>query len=546
MEVFDMKKSLSHTISFLIVFSIIFSLCSCIVKETADKSVMDDTANPETAPLQKQPTEFTMFYQESGAKLPDGFKHNDNWFINFIKEKANVEITELTVPAYFDTATNFNLMMASGNIPDLVERADAKAMKQYGYEGAFLPTEEIIRGSQVISKFYDDVQVKAMRSQDDVAYIIQIPPIIDDFDCCMFCRWDLLQKLGYTTPPSTLDEWVEAARKLKEYDPSSLLFTSSSSLSHAKLVFIPFNLTISGMGWKYYPERGRVCHVWEGDNIVRAVQFGKMLYEEGLWDKEFPTNSTVDMNEKLKQNNVLVHFNNLLSVYSMTQSYFESGNYEAKLLPVETPIEKDVGVNVWNHVPAVLGPYAFGINKTVKGEKLEGIIRFLEVLYSEDVKNFAIYGREGIEYEIVNNEKIPIYPAASTTHGPYGWISVNNKDLIDYYLPRYIGAITVLNETEKKEYVNSMRNATNEIRKKIYGNVGYNPLTLANELEDNLKNLVAQIGEEQYNALLKTILGEMDISEFVKFKEHFLEKYQNITDAYNEVTEEAKIKYGLK
>jgi ABC-type glycerol-3-phosphate transport system substrate-binding protein len=181
------------------------------------------TTAASTAPAAEAPAEFTMFYQEAGQNFPDGFKHDDNWFVNHICEMANVKITELIVPAYADTATKFNLMMSSGNIPDLVERLSVAEMKQHGMEGAFMPTEDIIRGSAVMSKIYDDVQIRYMQSSDGVPYVIINPPMVQDFDS-IWVRQDLLEEVGYTEIPDTLDGLTEAARALKEKYPDSLPF----------------------------------------------------------------------------------------------------------------------------------------------------------------------------------------------------------------------------------------------------------------------------------------------------------------------------------
>jgi putative aldouronate transport system substrate-binding protein len=452
-----MKKAKSTILLALILVTVLL-MSSCVTGGvTVDTDSTTNTAATETktptptTTKKEEPVKFSIFYQEAGQTFPDGFKHEDNWFINYICEKANVELTEVIVPAYADTQTKFNLMMSSGEIPDLVERADPATMKQYGAEGAFLPVLDIIKNSPVLSSFYTDVQLQAMQSSDGKNYVIITPPMVDDYSG-IFVRWDLLQKLGYTKLPESLDEWVEALRKLKQLDPTSIPLVARQNLSRAQFVFRPYNVGSTGSGWQYYPERDKVCNVWEGDNIVRAVEFGKMLYDEGLWDQEFATTNSGDYTQKILRNNVLYHCTNFGSLSGWIQRFINDDQTDVRLVATKMPIAENVGIDQWYNVPFPNGSYAFGINKNSKA--VDGIVRFLEVLYGDEVKDIATYGREGIEYKVVNNEKVPIFPAAidNSYLGLYGWVSANNSESLNFGNKLNIDAGTKLSDTEKVDY----------------------------------------------------------------------------------------------
>lgn len=540
------KTKLVSIISLVLACMMILS--SCVAKSGSDEIKTDkptsEAKTTEAAEKKEPPVKFTMFYQEAGQNFPDGFKHNDNWFFNYMCEEANVEITELNVPAYADTATKFNLMMSSGEIPDLVERADPTTMKQYGMEGAFMPTLDIIKNSQVISSYYDDVQLEAMQSKDGVAYVIQIPPINDSYNT-MWVRWDLLQKLGYTEVPETLDEWVDACRKLKEYDPNSIPLASRVDLGYAWITFVPFNVGASGTGWAYYPERGKVCNVWEGDNIINAVKFGKMLYDEGLWDKEFITTTSAEYGQKKLRNNVLIHYNDIGSLVIWLERFINDDQPDVRLIPVNMPMAEGAGVDRWYKTPSVLGSYTFGINAKTKA--LDGIVRFLEVLYSNEVKDMMDYGREGIEYKIDNNKRVPIFPAAteSAWRSIYGWVFIDNIDWMNYGLEMLINSSPGMTDTEKADYIKLQLDADKKVRDRIYGHVGYNPMSLALPIEDNLLNLSSQASELQKSLIAKTIIGEMSMETFILEKEKLVKEFQDVTDAYNKNANEAKAKYKL-
>ncbi len=61
----------------------------------------------------------TMFMGNSGLAQPTGVDPSNNWAINVIEDYANVDL-ELEIPAYNDFPTKLNLLLASGNLPDIV------------------------------------------------------------------------------------------------------------------------------------------------------------------------------------------------------------------------------------------------------------------------------------------------------------------------------------------------------------------------------------------------------------------------------------------
>ncbi|HOJ11843.1 MAG TPA: extracellular solute-binding protein [Clostridiales bacterium] len=544
MNRYDLKRKLLVLLIITLVSAICLSACSNTTStgkqngKTAEQNGSKEDGNVKTEP----PAKISMFYQEAGQAFPDDFKHEDNWFINFLCEKANVEITELIVPTLTDAETKFSLLMSSGRIPDLIERFSITELKDYGTKGAFLPSLDIIKSSPNISRFFDDSQLRAMQSENGIAYIIPVLPANDDFSV-MQARWDLLEKVGYKEPPDTLDEWVEACRKLKKYDPNSIPICSVG-LNYAQFIFNPFNVG-AGHGWNYFPERGKVSNVWEGDNIIKAVTFGKQLYEEGIWDKEFVTNSGTEYGQKKINNNVLVQYNNYGGYTVWLNRYIIEGKTDYRLIPTRQPMAEGVGIDQWYFAPTMLGPYAFAVSANTK-EK-EAVTRLLNVLYSDDVNMLSTYGREGIEYKVENGKKTPIFPAASESSWKsiYGWAFVNNGDKLNYLIPTYIHS-SKMSDSEKLDYIELSSKATKKVKEISTGKLGYNPFAVADFIEEDLRNLATEVTEIQKSLITKAILNEISIDEFAVEKEKLVKKYQHITDAYNVVTEKSKTQYNIK
>lgn len=109
-----------------------------------------------------------------------------------------------------------------------------------------------------------------MKSDDGRIYVLDSLPIDKDFDG-LFLRVDLLEKAGYEGIPQTLDEFVEAMRAVKEWDPNAIVYTCRGVNYQHWFLTQPFNTAVSG--WSWYPERNAYCNTWEGDNIVKSVVF---------------------------------------------------------------------------------------------------------------------------------------------------------------------------------------------------------------------------------------------------------------------------------
>lgn len=546
MKIFTKKK-----IVLVVLLSILMLLFnSCVgVRDAEHKAAetLSDGSGEKISPkeqIEKPPTKITMFYQEAGQSFPKDFSHKDNWLMKALCEMANVEITELTVPAYSETETKFNLMMSSGNIPNLVERASVTQMKQYGMEGAFIPTYDIVRNSKTLSPKYDDVMLNAMKSSDDIAYIIQSLPINGDFTTT-YIRYDYLQDVGLQEIPSTLDSILEAMRLVQKLYPDKIML-SGAELTYTNHLFYSYDAIHSGV--QYRQNEGIVKNAFDGENIIKAVHYLKNLYSEGLLDQEFMTNSSTDYKEKRLRSGLFLTQANRGGMTIIMQQFLNDGQLEARLIPIPIPIANDVDANTHKTHPTVLGGYAFGISKKSTSEEIEGSVRFLEVLFSEEAKELFEYGREGEEYEIVDGEPMPIYPAAleNAWRSVYGLAYTTNTDNILSYGAKQSIYSSTLVEKEKASYWNLYNNATINCLELQRKDMTYNPITLAMPVSDDVINRAGEMGTLQRSLVSKAIIGEISMDEFAIQKDIVVKDYEDVVKAYNQVVEHAKDEYGLK
>ena len=535
-----MKRARRYAMAIMIMSVVVVSLWATGSGEQSETQNMTSMAGAG-------PTEVTMFFQEGGQKFPDGYDHNDNPFFQLICELANIEVTDLIVPAYADTKTKFNLLMASGDIPDLVERSDIGAMKQYGEEGAFLPVKEIIEKSPVLSQWYDPVQLATLESEDGVAYILRNQSGTLDYGC-MAIRTDLLEEIGMDVPATT-DELLAACRALKQrYPDSTPIVVRGAVWAFMGTLFLPFDIPGNGTGWMYDYETGKARNSFEGQNIVDAVEYIKLLYSEGLIDPEFITTGSGDYWSKIKleDNHTLAFDRNIFSLSYVMQLILDTGQENARLAPVPFVTADGYDYGAYQ-AQSPTGPYAFGINAKIKEETLPGVVRYLETLYSDEVLELALYGREGIEFQRENGGITPILPASTDTvyRSLYSWMRLYSMEKLLYTARTRIFSSAILSDGAKNSYYQQFLDTDAAAREFIYGKVGYNPMALAKPIADEFSNRATECKEKQKNLIAKAIFGEISIDEFMAEKEKVVAKYADITEAYNIVIAEAMDRYNI-
>ena len=110
-------------------------------------------------------------------------------------------------------------------------------------------------------------------------------------------RTDLLEKIGISKTPETLDEFADMLREIKNAD------VDGNGMQN-----VPLTLTATAEIPGLYGAFG-ITHTWNevnGKLVNRFVDprykdyllYVKSLYDEGLLDKEFPTNKNNTVQEK--------------------------------------------------------------------------------------------------------------------------------------------------------------------------------------------------------------------------------------------------------
>ncbi|NLD87627.1 MAG: hypothetical protein GX633_05150 [Clostridiales bacterium] len=501
----------------------------------------------EAAPVVDAPTKITAFMQEAGQTFPDPFSHIDDWLTKEIAAIANIEFTELIVPAYTDTETKFNLMMAGGDIPDYIHRAHRPDMRRYGEEGAFADITDIIRSSDILSPLYTDVQISVMKDSSGAIHVLDTLPINDDYSA-LFVREDLLEKAGYTGDLVTVDDYLAAMRAVKAWDPNAIVYTCRALAYQQWFLTQPFNVA-NTCGWAWYPERDAYCNNWEGDNIVKSLEFARTLYKEKLIDPEFMTNNGDDVNQKRLKENCLIWAQNRGGIVARMEMIAADGQSDARMIPHPMPIAEGVGIDAYRTSPNLYGGHCIAFNAKCDQEKFDACVRLVETLLSDEVYILTCYGREGVEFEWNSaGNPTPLFPAAkeATYKSWLGYAyTYNTAENMNFNSTIAIYANAGLSDDEKAAYADKFVTAFDKIQDEYLCSLDYSPTIFLEAAPDEINNMVAECNEYQMSMYAKCMLGEISLEDFVAQKDETVAKYQAVTDYYKEKIDEVKAKYDL-
>lgn len=331
--------------------------------------------------------------------------------MQIIQEKTGVDI-EFIHPVGGQEAEQFNVMIASGDYPDVVENDWTM------YQGGILAAvnDNVILGAdQYINK--DDMPnlfailedrpavAKALKCSDGT---INIFPHISDSDTANpyigpTIRKDWLDKLGLEVP-ETIEDWYTVLKAFKEQDPNGngqadeIPYTDDSTFTT--------NMFSAAFGVSNGPnlnDEGKMVFgpIEEGYKAFLAEM--NKWYTEGLMDREYAAQARKNVDYKMT--------NDVAGAYVGF-----SGSQMGKYIPARQGTEYKLVATRWpklsDNSPAYAG-YAgliSGLSATngaaiTSGNKnIDATVKLFDFMYGEEAQILRNYGVEGESYNVVDGE----------------------------------------------------------------------------------------------------------------------------------------------
>ena len=403
-------KTITKNLLFLFSLSLVIAGCSNKTTSEGEKEPTGETKDSPKAEDVGYPETLTYWTALDPNVAATSASLNDVGVYQGIEEITGTKVDFKHPAGEGDRVTEqFNLMVASGNLPDVIEynwltvpKGPDNAIKN----GTIIRLNELIEQyAPNFSKYLDEnPDVKKMITTDE-GNIYSFPFLRGDEHLMVFkgpiVRQDWLDKLNLEVP-STISEWETVLTAIKEQDPNG----------NGKNDEIPLLLElvdIKGLGafasawgnapW-FYQDNGEVKFGSIEPEFKEFLTTMSNWYQKGLYDADFAA-----IDSKLRD--AKVTGDQLGAFYSYTGSGI--GKYTG-LMKDSNPEFKMVGAphpSVNEGEKAALGQKdhpmpGTGVAITASAENKEEIVKWLDFAFSEEGHMLFNFGIEGKSYEMID------------------------------------------------------------------------------------------------------------------------------------------------
>lgn len=432
-----------------------------------------------------------------------------------------------------DGVEAFNLLMAGGQIPDLVVYGNmVTEAPKYGQQGAFAElTPYIEQHAPNFKKILDNnLELRKLLTTAD-GEIYHFPQLnLNEYNLVQMypqIRQDWLEKLKLEEP-KTIDDWYAVLKAFKEGDPNGNGIADeipyvAVNLQHIIRTFGPaFNTD-----WEFYVDNGKVKFAPYEPEYKELLQWLNKLYSEGLLDQNY----LVDTDFKFLTEKVTTDRAGAWAGWS--GSYMRSftdlmeGHSTFNLVGTEPPVgpngEQRFGFHAWP-----LG--TVGIAISAKSKHIEEAVKWLDFQYSEEGIMLNNFGEEGVSYEMVDG-----YPTFTDAvfNNPDGLNST--QSLLSYTIGGGSWA-TVADERYLEQYdMEAAIEAKQKVGKYINFDKAFPPITLTTEQNDKISSLLADIRTYRDEFANGFVMGNRSFDEYDRFVQQLKQmKVEEIIAVYQE------------
>ena len=323
--------------------------------------------------------------------------YNDNEFFQALEEKTGVHI-EWQMSSSADTLTNFNLMIASNQLPDMFYGSQyySEGMDAGIDDGYFLDLTDLVPEymPNYSARLAADpqAQIDTVTDSSRIASIYALYTEPQGPWLGMQIRQDWLQKCGLDMPVTYAD-WEEVLTPFKDQmgatAPLSVTFNGTDTMTGGMAA------GYGVIGTWQLGEDGKVMYGPYSENWKQYVTMMHDWFEKGLIDPDFMTQSAfmVDMTSVITGKTGA-----WISMYTMPSLYEASSeDPDMYIVPITPPVQ-----NEGDELHIRYRDTYVGITTTLSAtsDNWELSLRWLDYLFSDEGSMLANYGVEGDTYTL--------------------------------------------------------------------------------------------------------------------------------------------------
>ena len=479
---------------------------TCTVAGFAGCGGKDDVQTTDSS------NKITYWVSLSGNESQTTTSRSETPFGKALAEKTGVEI-EYQHPAQGQAGEKFNIMVATGKLPDIIEYSWVKAYPG-GPDKALadgliqeLDLEKDAPNLNAYIQEHKDME-KFIKTDDGKFYGF---PFIrgDEFlltSAGPIVRQDWLDDLGLQVP-ETIDEWTTVLRAFKAEKGAKAPLTINMSQINNYGPFVGAFDTFSNL----YIRDGKVVYGPMEDNFKAFLTQMNAWYEEGLLDADFASVDGATMQSNILNGVSGATYGSCGSGIGkwMAAAPDDKFNLTGAKYPV---VNKGDKPQFGNYEFPVTGAVTAAITRDAKNKDL--CAKVLDFAYSEEGKMLYNFGIEGESYNMVDG--YPTYTEVVTKNPDGLSMAVS---LARYALSQNTGAF-VQDRRYMEQYANLPQQKAAlenwmyiDMKDHLMPNV-----SLTTEQQTELATVVENLNTYKEEMMAKFIMGVEDIEKFDEFK----------------------------
>ncbi|MEC0227535.1 extracellular solute-binding protein [Paenibacillus alba] len=351
------------------------------------------------------PLTLSYFVQMSGNPAPGVKSYNDMAAYQETEKKTGIHI-DFQHPATGQEKNQFNLLMASGNYPDVIEwgwgdypGGGVGAMNS----GVIIPLNDYMAkyAPNLTKLLADNPDIKKAISTDD-GRIFAFPFLRNDPYLRTYfglgIRQDWLDKVGLAMP-ETIDEWHTVLKAFKENDPNGNGKADEIPLLIRKDTMLNFSnvfLNAWGISGRFNLDGGKVVYGPIQPKYKEFLQTMRNWYKEGLIDRDYA--GTDDKQKDAKWTGELIGVSELavgggIGKYTNAMS---GKNPKFSLVGAPYPVMNKGDKPVLGQVEPIFNSVGAAITKNNK--HVAETVKWLDYKYGQEGSLLFNFGIEGKSY----------------------------------------------------------------------------------------------------------------------------------------------------
>ncbi len=267
---------------------------------TTSTSTTDDSNADKPNLICDEPTTLRVFAAVDNIPFDSTWAVFEQAAIN-----TNVYLNGYMSNAESDIDAAWNLMLASGDMPDFVSNSDKSTLETLAYQGGLIPLNDLIEeyAPNIKAAFENDPGFQAgCTSRDGNIYEVRKYNEIYSAEY-WWIRQDWLDNLGLNAP-TTVDEWYDVLTAFRNEDPNGngtvdevpLFDRLAATLTPDEYLYLWNSST------EFYPVDGQMVYEPMEEDFKTAVTNLAKWYKEGLVDPEIFTRGSTSRDTLLGNN----------------------------------------------------------------------------------------------------------------------------------------------------------------------------------------------------------------------------------------------------